>query len=394
MEKYDVVIIGAGYIGCSIAYKISCENLKVLLLDKGEIGAGASGGNSGCIQVQDASPGLSYELTRYGFDRVMHLREEIGPQMDIDYYPSILAARSEDELEQLITLYEQKREMGLDLELIGISEMKKREPNINEKAFLGGTYYMQGRTYPFSFLYGLVRKAKEQGLEVREYTPVQDIIETNCGTDGREKESRIVGVRLSNGDEIHCRHLVLATGAWTKELGAKVGLNLPVEALRGEALVTEAIGPFLNSHFSPVSFFSVKHSENRSSFSLCIDQTEHGNILIGETRRKLTIPIDDNKDLVTSWEHLKHVRREAVTCFPALRNVNILRSWTVASPYTETLIPLLGPVGKKGLLVAAGFKSSIVMSAVAAEIIRDFVIEGCTRWDLSEYNNRGDRRTR
>ncbi len=70
--------------------------------------------------------------------------------------------------------------------------------------------------------------------------------------------------------------------------------------------------------------------------------------------------------------------------------VNILRSWTVPSPYTETLTPLLGPVGTKGLLVSAGFKSCLVMTAIAAEIIRDYVVEGFTEWDLSEYEYKGE----
>ena len=67
------IVVGGGYFGCSIAYYLAKNKIKTILVEQNEVGSGSSGGNFGCVQVQDSEPGLSLELTLEGYQRVQQL---------------------------------------------------------------------------------------------------------------------------------------------------------------------------------------------------------------------------------------------------------------------------------------------------------------------------------
>ena len=84
-------------------------------------------------------------------------------------------------------------------------------------------------------------------------------------------------------------------------------------------------------------------------------------------------------------EHCLNIRRQLIHFFPALQEIQILRSWVVPSPFTADYEPVFGKTPVPGLIVAAGFKSAAVMSAVVGEIVRDLVQKDTCAWDLSQY---------
>ncbi len=376
MKHYQAIVVGAGYPGCSIAYHLSKAGVDTLLLEKSEISAGASGGNFGCIQVQDASLGLSLELTMRSFKRVMRYEEELDTDLELTSLGSLIGATNEAEMEELESLYRGKKEAGLDIHLYGPEQLHEAEPNMRVEAFLGATYYRQGRLNPFKLLYGFVRQGREHGLEVRESTRVASLF---------MEAGAVRGVVLGDGEIIRADRVVVAAGAWTRELCRTANIEVPIEYVRAEGFVTEKIRPFLNNYYSAASFFTAAHDVDGVGMSLCMGQTMSGNLLIGETSKPGDVAPDDASPL-TSFDHFLAVRQALSECFPALENVNLLRAWTTVSPYTNTMEPVLGSVGPEGLLVAAGFKSCVIMTAVAGDIITDLVTRGETFCDLSGFN--------
>ena len=376
MEQFEVIVVGGGYPGCSIAWHLSRAGVKTLLLEKSEISAGASGGNFGCIQVQDASPGLSLELTMRSFKRVMRYEEELEADLELTPLGSLIGATCEAEMEELEALYRGKKEAGLDIHLYGPEQLQVAEPNMRAEKFLGATYYRQGRLNPFKLMYAFLRRGREHGLTVREGVRVSSLL---------LEAGKVRGVVLTDGETIRAGRVVVAAGAWTRELCRSAGIDVPVEYVRAEGFVTEKIRPFLNNYYSAASFFTEAHGMDGVGMSLCMGQTKSGNLLIGETSKPGNVPPDEASGL-TSFDHFLAVRRELSRYFPALENVNLLRAWTTVSPYTDTMEPVLGAVGPEGLLVAAGFKSCVIMTAVAGDIITDLVTRGESFCDLSGFN--------
>src|SRR6056297_1785968 len=375
MKRYGAIVVGGGYPGCAVAYHLSKAGVETLLLEKKEISAGASGGNFGCIQVQDASLGLSLELTQRSYERVMRFEDELGADLELVPSPSTIVATTAAEMQELEALYHGKIEAGLDVRMLDSKELKRIEPWINEKEFSGATYYVQGRLNPFKLMYSFVRRGREEGLFVQEGTEVRELF---------MEGGRVRGVVLADGEIIRAERVVVAAGAWTRKLCRSAGIDVPIEYVKAEGFVTEKLQPTIFTDQSSASFFTEAHGDE-AGMSFDLAQTRSGNVLIGETSRPSRVDPDDCSDK-TSYEHFLLTRKNVARYVPALAKVNLLRAWSTVSPYTESMEPVLGEVGPEGLLVAAGFKSCVVMTAVAGEIITDLVTRGSTFCDLSGYN--------
>jgi sarcosine oxidase subunit beta len=376
MKKFEAIVVGGGYPGCSIAYHLSKAGVKTLLLEKKEISSGASGGNFGCIQVQDASLGLSLDLTMRSFPKVMDYERELEADLELTEIGSLIAATNVAEMEELEELYRGKKEAGLDIHMYGPEQLREAEPNMSHEKFLGATYYKQGRLNPFKLMYSFLRKGKQMGLTVQEQTAVKELY---------MEGGKVKGVVLADGETIYAEQVIVAAGAWTKKLCKSAGVLVPIEYVRAEGFVSEKLQPFLNNYYSAASFFTEAHGMDDVGMSLCMGQTHSGNLLIGETSKPGIVDPDQASSL-TSYDHFLKTKEALSEYFPALKDVNLLRAWTTVSPYTDTMEPVLGRVGPEGLLVAAGFKSCVIMTAVTGEIITDLVTKGSTFCDLSSFN--------
>jgi len=150
--------------------------------------------------------------------------------------------------------------------------------------------------------------------------------------------------------------------------------------------VSEALAPFVRNYYSSAGFFAEAHDPNAAAASLCIAQSEHGNLLIAETTKPDFLYEARYAD-ATSPEHCRKVSALALEYFPALRDVSIQRSWVTQSPYTPSGLPVFGPGGVPGLFLAAGFKSCAVMSRLVGELTRDYLERGTCRYDLREFTD-------
>jgi sarcosine oxidase subunit beta len=371
----DVVVVGGGYFGCAAACYLSKSGLKTLLLERREIGAGSSGSNFGNVQVQDSEPGLSQRLTMDGYQKIRGLERELRCTLDYRDIGSLVLAGSEAELEALRSMAAEKEKLGLKLDIFGRSELKRAEPNLRTDELSGASYCLQGSLNGFKLMYAFLRRGTEAGLEVRENCPVSGLMMEN---------GRCAGVRLATGETIAAGQVVLAAGAWTKLLCRQAGLEAPVEFVKAEAFVTEAVAPFLSHYISMASFFSEAHGNTGASTSFCCSQRPAGNILLGETSKPGVSDPEQSSDL-SSREHCGGICRAVNRYLPALGQVNIIRSWVTCSPYTGSLLPVFGPSCVDGLFLAAGFKSSVVLSAIVGEITAEILNGRDPGYELQEF---------
>ncbi len=361
-NNYDVIVIGGGYFGSSISFHLSQAGYKTMLLEQKELASGSSGANYGCIQVQDSNMGISMERTLRGFKGAMKLEETLGCNLDLKEIGSLIVAENDAEMNELDKLYQEKKDYGLPVEFLNPQDIKKIEPYIDEKILKGASYMTQGRLTPWKLVYGFVNKGKEFGLEVREWTKVVDYLRTG---------DVIKGVVLENGEKIYSRHVIITAGAHSKKLGKLAGIDIPVEYIKGEAFVTEAVKPMMNNFLSSAAFFTDAHGDS-SNCALAMMQSKGGNFLIGETG---SIGPEDPDELkfFPSKTHLRKMAGLGARFYPALRDLKILRTFSVASPYTKDMEPIFGKTSLEGLYVAAGFKSCVVITTAIGEEMTEII---------------------
>lgn len=375
--NYEAIVIGGGYFGCASAYYLSKANVSTLLIEKKEITSGASGANFGCVQVQDASMGVSLQMTLDGFNRMKTMEQELGRDIGFELQDSLIAAEYDSHLPELEKLYKEKKDAGINIQWLEGNDLYAYEPNLKKGSVKAATLFQQGRIYPFHYMYGLISRGREMGLDVAEFTEVAELL---------IEGGRCTGVILMSGATIHADKVIVAAGSWSRELCGKAGLYVPVYSVKAEALVTEPIQPFLKSYYSSAGFFAEAHSQKGASMSLCIGQSHYGNIMIGETSKPDRLIPPELEDS-TSMDHLHRIKAKIMEFFPGLKNINILRSWVTASPYTDTCLPVFGISAIPGLIIAAGFKSCAVISAVVGEAVKDLVIKDSCNYDLREFIN-------
>ncbi len=373
--EYQAIIIGGGYFGCSISLHLARAGVRTLLLDKGEIGSGASGANFGNVQVQDCNMGLSYELTLRGFERMRHIEAELGMEIGYRPQPSLIGAEKEAHIPELRKLYEEKKEAGLDIRWLEGQQISELEPNLKPGAVLAATYFEQGSVYPFRYLYAMVKAARSYGLTVLENAPVDALL---------LEGGACKGALLRGGQTLRAEHVVVAAGAGTRALCLGAGLDVPVYSVKAEGLVTEPLKPFLRTYYSSAAFFAEAHSQECAATTLCIGQSHYGNLLIAETTKPHQW-VDAAYQDTTSLEHVRNIRERLFTFFPVLKDIQVLRSWVTASPYTDSCEPALGESPVPGLILASGFKSAVILSAVAGEIVKDIVCKGKSEYDLAPF---------
>lgn len=374
-NKFGTIVIGGGYFGCACAYFLAKAGVSTLLLEEKEIGRGASGANFGNVQVQDASMGQSYDLTLAGFARMKTMTQELDSDIGYQPYGSLIGAEKESHLPELRRLYQEKKDAGLDIHWLEGDALQKAEPNLAPGALLAANYFEQGRIYPFHYLYALVRRGRQLGLQVRENTVVTSLLLTG---------GVCTGVVTADGTTYRAEHVIVAAGSGTRGICATAGLDVPILSVKAEAFVTEAIQPFLRTYYSSAAFFAEAHSQDSASTSLCVGQSHYGNILLAETTKPHSAVTPEHQDC-TSPEHCRNLRGQLLRLYPALEHIQLLRGWVTASPFTDNCEPVFGKSPVPGLIIAAGFKSAAVVSPVVGEAVTELVTRDTCRWNLEEY---------
>lgn len=224
----DVVIIGAGVIGCSIAFhlaKLGCHD--IIVLERDDIGSGSTGKCAGGIRQQfstEANIKLSIESVRF-FE---HFEEHTGYPADFRQHGYLMLATTEEEVatfRQNVTL---QQKLGVDVSLLTPQETKDLVPCLSTDDVLAASYCpSDGYADPYSVVQGFARAAREMGVKFRRETEVTGIT----------RKGQLWQIHTTQGD-FHCSILVLATGAYSGIVGKMLGLDIPLHPSRRHIFIT------------------------------------------------------------------------------------------------------------------------------------------------------------
>lgn len=375
-KTYDVIIVGAGVIGCSIAYHLTKAGFKVALIEQKHVGAGASGANFGMVQSNDVEIKYSIPMVLKGYARFTNLEEELGMDIGFRRIASLRLLSSEAQWSNSIERAQVLPKAGIPYEFIPPGKVVQIEPAVNPDGLYGATYASyQGQANPFLLMWGFLKNANQQGLSLLTYHEVLNFI---------IRGGRVVGVETTKGN-FFADKVILATAAWTRKLGILLDQNWNIHTFRASAMVTERFSD-LRIHSIVTSADHIETEingpEDAELTVMALSQTQEGNFLIAQADRPGEV-------LDGKISHVAPHAMSAITTrfFPVLKNAKIIRTWTAPTTYTDDGMPLLGPVKDlPGLILAASFRSAIVHSPIAGEIITQLVNQGhCDLLDISPF---------
>jgi len=376
ITTYDALVVGAGYIGMSVAYHLSRAGLQTAILDRCGIAGGASGANYGNVQVQDAELGHSLPLVTAGWRRVARLEEELAFPLDYRRLGSLLLVETEGQWDLMVDRLPILRSAGVNAEMVQASDLAEIEPLLDPASVLGACYHPdEAQIYPFALLRAYLLRGREYGLEFCTDTEV-------TGFDVHGGQVRTV---QSSRGSFSAGVVVLAAGAWTPQLGQMLGRRWAIQHVRGQALVTETSREQLRCHIASAAFFEDLHEgegDLNGSAALAVSQTTHGNFLLGEAAA-----VSSNFDSAASAQGQTAIAALATRFFPTLAGARVLRGWASPVAFTADGRPFFGPVSGLGnVYVAAAFKSTVVVTPVVGEIVAQLVLEGKSALDLRPFS--------
>ena len=375
-NTFDVIIVGAGVVGCSIAYHLTKAGFNVALIEQKHIGSGASGANFGMVQSNDVEIKHSIPMVLHGYKRFDHLEDELGMSIGFRRIASLRLLSSESQWMNSKERASILPTAGIPYEYIPPERVMEIEPEVNPGGLYGATYASyQGQANPFLLMWGFLRLANQRGLSLFTYTEVKNLL---------LESGRIIGVDTTRG-KFFAERVVLATAAWTRKLGELIDHHWNIHTFRASAMVTERFPDLrLNTIVTSADHIEMEINgpEDAELTVMALSQTEEGNFLIAQADRPGEV-----LDGEISHMAPKAMSTIATRFFPILRKARIIRTWTAPTTYTDDGMPLLGPVKDlNGLILAASFRSAIVNSPVAGEIVTQLIGQGyCDLIDISPF---------
>jgi len=373
-SKADVVVIGGGVIGSSVAYHLSKQKMSVLLLEQNGLVSGTSGACDGLIYLQSKKPGPHLKLAMESRRRFDSLQHELGQDIEFRSHGGMIVAETQEELKAMRLFVEEQKETGLDVALLDAKQARELEPSLSE-GILGCSYSpLDGQVNPIALALAFLRKAKEKGAKIFPHTGVKGF--------GLESD-RMVCVRTAEGT-VETKRVVNAAGVHAPELGRMVGVAIPIKPRRGQIVVTEAYAPLLKRGLLSATYIAAKYNPalaETGELGISIEQTKSGGFLLGSTREFVGF------DRRTTLSAMQRIAAQTSRILPALRDLRVIRTFAGLRPSSPDGLPLLGPVpGVEGFFMAAGHEGDgIALSPVTGQIIAEWIAEGSPGMDMSPF---------
>jgi sarcosine oxidase subunit beta len=353
-KKADVVIIGGGVNGCSLAYQLAKKNKKVVLLEKSYLCSGATGRCGAGIR-QQWSTKENAELAIKSVKIFERLEKELGAEIGLRQGGYLIAVHDKKNMKQAEKNVLMQKNLGLNVSILSPEEILKIVPILDIKGMkaIGATFCpTDGHVDPFKTTHAYAKAAEKNGAKLYKFTSVTDI---------KTKNKSVESVITSKGT-IKTKTVVNAAGAWSKQISDIVGIKLPNKPFRKEILVTERVKPMFKTMV--ISFKD----------GIYFSQQDEGQILGG-------IPIPNERSgYLTSptLDFIHHMSKTLTRYTPILKHVNVIRQWTGYYDVTPDARPILGETDKlKGFIQCNGFSGhGFMLSPMVTKILTEYIVDG------------------
>ena len=372
LEEASVAIVGAGIVGVFTAWELAREGVDVILVERDQPNAHASGNNAGSLHVQllaynfgelASAAGLpaaqTLPLQRESANLWPQVAEGLGADLEIVRTGGLMVAETGAQMEKLARKAELERRFGTPVEVIGRSELRSLAPHLSTE-LVGASYCAEeGKMSPLAAGPAVLEAALAAGVRLRRETEVLGIERRGGGFDLRTTRGTVRAGRVLN-----------AAGGWAPRVAAMLGVDLPIRASPIQLIVTETAPPLLEHLLA----YADRH--------LTMKQMAAGNLVIGGGWPSELDPVSERA----------RVRRESVEgnlwvadrVLPALRSLHVIRTWAAMNVLADGA-PILGEVpGVPGFFTASTV-NGLTLAPVLGRINADLLRTGRTGRDLAPF---------
>jgi heterotetrameric sarcosine oxidase gamma subunit len=377
-SRAQVVIIGGGVIGTSVAYHLTELGwTDVLLVEQGQLSSGTTWHAAGLVgQLRASESGT--RLVQYSTELYAELEHKVGLSAGYKQCGGVIVARSEDRMMQLRRTAATAEAFDLECELLSPEQALERYPIMNAEDLVGAVWLPgDGKANPADLTTALAKGARLGGATVVERTRVLDVL---------VEDGAVRGVRTEHGD-VEAEVVVNCAGQWAKQVGGFAGVTVPLHSAEHFYVVTE---PFDGVHPDlPI----LRDPDGYTYF-----KEEVGGLVVGgfEPEAKPWVAPDripypfEFQLLEEDWEHFSILMENALLRIPALHETGIRKFYNGPESFTPDNQFILGAApGVRGFFVGAGFNSVGIASAGGAgRALAEWIVNGEPTVDLTSVDIR------
>lgn len=380
-DSYDVLIIGGGIIGANIAYYTAKTGLKVALVESSTVASGTSSKCDGNVLLIDKEPGFDSKMAIKSQALIKKLSTELEMPFEFRHAGSIFLCADDDELEQAYEWVDLHNSQNGDHEFF--KKLTKEDLKNDSKYFAdhltGGIECINDSTLnPYMLTFSLINQAHKYDFSLYENTPVTGIQKL---PDGIFKIS-------SHERTFKAEKVINAGGIYAPKIAGMLGMDIPITPRKGHLLVSSRAELMGTRKIQEFGYLMTKFGKERNAskemndygIALVHEATESQNFLLGSSREFVGF---DNK---VNHKVIKLIAQRAIEFFPAMKDMNVIRSYTGLRPWMPDHLPIISETKVSGFYIAAGHEGDgIGLSAITGQWVSQ-MMTGTLEDDISPLN--------
>ena len=367
----QIVVIGGGIIGCSTAYHLARDHkVDVVLLEQGKLTSGSTWHAAGLVGQLRSSASITRVL-KYSVDLYKGLEAETGLATGWKMTGCLRLATNEDRWTEFRRLATTAKSFGMEMHLVSPDEVKRLWPLMDTSDLVGASWLpTDGQASPSDITQSLAKGARMHGAKIFE-----DVRVTGFEMDGK----RIVKVKTTQGDII-CEKVVNCAGQWARQVGVMAGINVPLQPVKHQYIITEAIDGL--SADAP----TIRDPDRRTYF-----KEEVGGLVMGgyepNPQAWTTGDVPDDWEFRLfddDFDHFEQHMTQAIARVPALETAGVKQMINGPESFTPDGNFILGSAPEcANMFVGAGFNAfGIASGGGAGWVLAQWVIDGEAPLDL------------
>ncbi|HHY22070.1 MAG TPA: FAD-binding oxidoreductase [Bacilli bacterium] len=363
--KTNLLIIGAGISGVSIAYNLAKKGFKgIHVVDKGYFTNGATGRCGAGVRQQWATE-TNCLLAKASIEFFEKAKEILNYDGDLEFKQEgyLILATTKEEHDQFTKNVKLQNKLGIPAKQLTKEEALKIVPHLNPDSFLSATFCQtDGHLNPFKMTEAYYLAAKKLGVTFSFFEEVVEIIVNN------NKIEKVVTTKKT----YETNRVINAAGGYAHEVGKLAGVEIPVYSENHEILVTEPVekiqGPMV------ISF----------SKNIYCQQVPHGGFIMGRSNPD----VEHNHDVESTWDFLDKMAKTVVDILPVIGNLRVVRQWGGSYNMSPDRQPILGGTDQlEGFYMACGFSGhGFMLAPIVGILLSEIVMGEETSFEMAELS--------
>ena len=349
----DVAIVGAGIVGCSIAFELAKAGMQVCVLERGGIGEESSAAAAGMLSGQHGVTNLGTRYQLHVEARELHaqladeLRELTGIDVGFCRWGLLELLFTPGEIRAADRCYAVQTQAGLRVERLSREETLTLEPALAPDLQGSIRYADEAHVHNGRLTVALAEAARRTGAELRSDAPAVALI---------QERERVIGVRTPT-ETIYAEAVIMANGAWSSDLVRPLGVMLPVKPMRGQMLAVRTVPRVVNQIVYGRHMYLVPRPDGETLIGATVEDVGF--------RKEVTL---------AGLEELIQAGRRVA---PGIMDEPVMRTWAGLRPGSPDGLPLVGPLDElPGLLLAVGHhRNGILLGPMTGVLLKQWLVD-------------------